>query len=132
MKSVIVLCVASFVILVGQLQSQTKRPNDTSPTPHITFVELGSVKCVPCRQMQPIMRSIEEKYAGLVKVVFFDVWKGDQRRYAEEYHIRVIPTQIFLDQNSRELMRHEGFLPEKEIDAFLQSKGIKPKVSPKE
>ncbi len=82
--------------------------------------------------MQPVMKAIEEKYEGHVEVVFYDVWKEDQRRYAEEYKIRVIPTQVFLDQNGRELMRHEGFFPEKDIDTFLQAKGLKPRVNAKE
>jgi thioredoxin 1 len=77
--------------------------------------------------MQPVMKAIEEKYAGQVKVVFHDVWKQDQRHYAQEYKIRVIPTQVFLDSDGRELKRHEGFFPEKDIDVFLQSKGLTPK-----
>ncbi|MCI0474045.1 MAG: thioredoxin, partial [Ignavibacteria bacterium] len=36
----------------------------------IEFIELGSVNCIPCKKMQPIMKSIEEKYKGLVKVTF--------------------------------------------------------------
>jgi thioredoxin 1 len=89
------------------------------------------VKCIPCRLMQPVMKAIEQKYSGQVVVIFYDVWQEDQRAYAEKYRIRLIPTQIFLDQNGRELMRHEGFFPEKEIDAFLRSKGLKPKAAVK-
>ena len=48
----------------------------------VTFVELGSVNCIPCKQMQPIMKSIEEKYGDQVKVIFYDVWKEDQKKYA--------------------------------------------------
>jgi thioredoxin 1 len=99
---------------------------------HITFVELGSVNCIPCRAMQPVMKSVEEKYSGQVKVVFYDVWKQEQAHYAQEYNIRLIPTQVFLDKSGKELMRHEGFFPEKEIDAFLQSKGLKEKSGVKE
>jgi thioredoxin 1 len=65
-------------------------------------------------------------------VVFYDVWKEDQRHYAGEYKVRVIPTQVFLDEKGQELMRHEGFFPEKDIDAFLQSKGLKPKTAVKD
>ena len=43
----------------------------------IEFVELGSVNCIPCKKMQPVMESIESKYNGLVKVTFHDVWKDD-------------------------------------------------------
>jgi thioredoxin 1 len=127
MKSLLALFIACVTLIVVPLFGQSKKPSGQPPKPKITFVELGSVKCIPCRQMQPVMKAIEEKYADQVKVIFYDVWKDEQREYAEKYEIRLIPTQIFLDQNGRELMRHEGFFPEKEIDAFLQSKGLKPK-----
>jgi thioredoxin 1 len=74
--------------------------------------------------MQPIMKSIEEKYGGLVAVVFYDVWKPEQLHYAQEFSIRLIPTQVFLDKAGNEVMRHEGFFPEDEIDAFLQAQGL--------
>jgi thioredoxin 1 len=92
--------------------------------PLVTFVELGSVKCIPCKAMQPVMRSIEKKYAGRVKVLFYDVWKEEQKHYAEKYGIRLIPTQVFLDKNGKEFFRHEGFYPEAEIDKLLRNKGV--------
>jgi len=96
--------------------------------PLITFIELGSVNCIPCKKMQPVMKAIEEKYGEQIKVVFYDVWKPDQRKYIQEYGIRLIPTQVFLDKNGIEIFRHEGFFPEQEIDTFLQNNGIKPQL----
>ncbi len=95
--------------------------------PKVTFVELGSVRCIPCKQMQPVMKAIEKKYGEQVKVIFYDVWKPEQKDYAEKYKIQLIPTQVFLDENGKEFFRHEGFYPEKEIDKILKSKGISPK-----
>jgi len=88
----------------------------------IEFVELGSVKCIPCKKMQPIMRSIEKKYGGQVKVTFYDVWEDDAP--AKKFGIELIPTQVFLDAKGNEIMRHQGFFPEEEIDKFLQSQGL--------
>jgi thioredoxin 1 len=93
--------------------------------PLVTFVELGSVKCIPCRQMQPVMKAIEEKYGKQVSIVFYDVWKSDQSEYAEKYGIKLIPTQVFLDKDGKEFFRHEGFFPEAEIDKLLQKRGLK-------
>ena len=92
-------------------------------TTKITFLELGSVSCIPCKKMQPVMAAIEKKYGEQIKVVFHDVWKDDTK--SKEYGIKLIPTQIFLDDNGKEVMRHEGYYPEKEIDKFLQSRGLK-------
>jgi thioredoxin 1 len=100
--------------------------------PLVTFVELGSVNCIPCKAMRKVMKAVEEKYGSQIKITFYDVWKPEQAHYGEEYKIRLIPTQVFLDAKGKELMRHEGFFPEKDIDAFLQSKSLKPKLSTKE
>jgi thiol-disulfide isomerase/thioredoxin len=40
--------------------------------PKVTFVELGSVNCIPCKQMQPVMKAIEKKYGEQVKVIFYN------------------------------------------------------------
>jgi thioredoxin 1 len=90
----------------------------------ITFVELGSVRCVPCKKMQPVMTSIEARYGDQIQVVFYDVWEADQKHYAQQYGIKLIPTQVFLDSKGNEIMRHEGFFPEAEIDAFLVAQGL--------
>lgn len=102
----------------------TSESENKQVKPQITFIELGSVKCVPCRMMQPVMESIEEKYGKQIEVIFYDVWKQEQRHYAQEYGIRMIPTQVFLDKSGSEIYRHEGFFPEEELDAFLQSEGL--------
>lgn len=125
MKSLLVFLLGSAIILVTPLSGQSKKPAEPSKTPKVTFIELGSVKCVPCRAMQPVMKAIEEKYAGQVSVVFHDVWKADQRQYAEKYGIRVIPTQVFLDKDGKEFHRHEGFYPESEIHKLLEKQGLK-------
>jgi len=95
--------------------------------PKVTFIELGSVNCIPCKAMQPVMKAVEEKYGEQVKVIFYDVWTKEQKKFAEKYKIKLIPTQVFLDENGKEFHRHEGFYPEAEIDKVLQSKGVKVK-----
>lgn len=117
--------IMAFVLmsLIGiNLNAQTKEAK-----PKVTFIELGSVNCIPCKAMQPVMKAVEEKYGDQVKVVFYDVWTKEQRKYAERYKIKLIPTQVFLDENGKEFHRHEGFYPEAEIDKVLQSKGLKAK-----
>ena len=94
--------------------------------PDVTFIELGSVNCIPCKMMQPVMSNIEEKYGSRVKVIFYDVWTEKQKPYAKKYGIKLIPTQVFLDKDGKEFHRHEGFYPEEEIIKLLESKGLKP------
>lgn len=126
MKKIIVV-----LLLIGitatNLSAQKKEVKKSeSVNPKVTFVELGSVNCIPCKQMKPVMKAIEAKYGEQVKVVFYDVWTQEQRPYAEKFGIKLIPTQVFLDEKGKEFFRHEGFYPEKEIDKLLQGRGIKP------
>lgn len=91
----------------------------------VTFIELGSVRCIPCQQMQPIMKSVEEKYAGQVNVVFHDVWTDEGKPFADKYNIHSIPTQVFLDEKGEEYFRHVGFFPEEELVKVLKQKGVR-------
>jgi len=86
------------------------------------LIELGADKCVPCRMMAPILEDLKKEYAGIFDVSFIDVWKNP---YAgEQYRIRVIPTQIFLDADGKELFRHEGFFAKEDILKTWEKFGI--------
>ena len=88
----------------------------------VTFIELGADRCIPCKAMQPVMREIAREYKGTIQVVFYDVWKTP--KYAKNYRIRMIPTQVFLDKNGKEIFRHIGFYAKEEIIKMLKEKGI--------
>lgn len=88
----------------------------------VTFIELGADKCIPCKAMQPVMREIAQEYKGTIQVVFYDVWKTP--KYAKDYGIQMIPTQVFIDKNGEEIFRHVGFYAKDEIIKMLEEKGI--------
>jgi len=90
----------------------------------VFFVELGSVGCVPCDKMQPIMKEIEEEFKDQVSVVFHDVKTEEGKPYIKEFGIRAIPTQIFLDKDEKEFFRHLGFLSKDEIIKVLRTQGV--------
>lgn len=93
--------------------------------PSVTFVEIGSVNCIPCRAMQPIMKAVEEEYKGQVKIVFHDVWTEKGKMDAAKYNIRVIPTQVFLDRDGKEYYRHEGYYPKDDVVRVIKMQGVK-------
>ena len=86
----------------------------------VTFIELGADKCIPCKAMQPVMREIAQEYKGTIQVVFYDVWKTP--KYAKDYGIQMIPTQVFIDKNGEEISRHVGFFPKEDIIKMLKEK----------
>ena len=91
-------------------------------TPKITFIELGSVRCIPCQKMQKVIKKVEEKYPTQVKTIFYDVWTDDGKKYADIYKINLIPTQVFLDKNGKEFSRHQGYFEFEELEKVLQQK----------
>jgi len=90
----------------------------------VTFIELGSVRCIPCKKMMPIIEEIKKEYAGQVKVLFYDVWTPEGAPFAGQYKIQLIPTQVFLDKDGNEYFRHVGFFPKEELVAVLKQKGV--------
>jgi len=118
---VLVLLISLLSISYAQLPSLEK----SAVKFKVTFIELGSVRCIPCQQMQSVMKSIEKKYGKQVKIVFHDVWTPEGKPFGKQYGIEAIPTQVFLDENGKEFSRHVGFFPEEELIKVLQSKGVK-------
>ena len=75
MKKQIIFMLAMSIVFGSFTFAQSKKsPKRAKPVPTVkdtsanvskllvTFVELGSVKCIPCKAMQPVMASIEKKY----------------------------------------------------------------------
>lgn len=130
-KNALLLCIAllSAAFLCSGYAGDD-RPDDPAKEKEehsfkVTFIELGSVRCIPCRKMIPIMKEIEKEYGDQVKVVFYDVWTAAGRPYARKYGIRLIPTQVFLDKDGKEYFRHVGFFPKEELLKVLEQQGVK-------
>ncbi len=124
-KSTLILLVSIIIMVSFVLSAQSIEKKNNTTKVKVTFIELGSVNCIPCKAMQPVMKNIEKKYGSQVKVIFYDVWTQEQKPYAEKYGIKLIPTQVFLDEHGKEFHRHEGFYPEEEIDKILKGMGLK-------
>jgi len=88
----------------------------------VTFIELGANSCIPCKAMRPIMKEIAAEYKGRVRVVFYDVWKDPKP--ARKYGIQLIPTQVFVDSNGKEIFRHVGFFAKEEIVKLFKEHGV--------
>jgi len=88
----------------------------------VTMIDLGAKKCIPCKMMAPILEKMEKNYKGKAAIIFIDVWKN--RDQAGRFGIRSIPTQIFFDQQGKEVYRHVGFMSEKAIVNQLKKMGV--------
>jgi thioredoxin 1 len=77
------------------------------------LLDLGSVTCVPCRAMAPVLEEMRATFRGQLDVEFIDVRQDPDR--ARSLGIKVIPTQVFLDADGKELFRHRGFYSREDI-----------------
>ena len=114
MKNLILLFVLTVTVLLGSCNAQEK--------PKVTFIELGSVRCIPCQKMQVVIKKVEEKYPNQVKTIFYDVWTEEGEPFGDIYKINLIPTQVFLDENGKEYFRHEGYFEFDELEKIILQK----------
>ena len=88
-----------------------------------TLAELGSLNCVPCKLMVPIMEELKQEYNGRLAIVFVDIMEHPGT--GQKFNIMAIPTQIFFDADGKEVVRHVGFMDKAAIVAELEKIGIK-------
>ena len=77
---------------------------------------------IPCKAMVPILDGLRTDYAGKLDVEFIDIWKN--REAGEAWNVEVMPTQVFIAADGRELSRHQGFISREEILARWKQLGI--------
>jgi len=132
---IIIICLVALLAVSACSAKTDPAPSPASPadsvatvvTQQVTFLELGSKTCIPCKMMQPVLKAIAKEYAGKVKVEFHDL--ADDREIRQKYRVRVMPTQIFLNSEGQEFFRHEGFYPQEDITKML-NEYFASKISP--
>lgn len=138
LRTVVALVIVGVAVAVYALRpaagdgSAAAAPQATAPTGPMAaatpaaaalprLVDLGADKCVPCKMMTPILDQLRVDCEGRLRVEFIDVWKSPEA--GEPYGIKLIPTQVFLAPDGRELFRHEGFISREDILAKWRELG---------
>lgn len=88
----------------------------------VVMLELGSVGCIPCEQMKPVMQKLRDTYKGRLEVIFVNIHKD--REAGRWFRVYLIPTQVFLDKDGNEFHRHIGFYAYDEIALILKTQGL--------
>ena len=83
-----------------------------------TLAEFGWRKCIPCKEMKPILEQLDVEYKGKLNVVIIEIPFHED--LAEKHGIRYMPTQIFFGSSGKEIARNVGFLPKAQIIAQLE------------
>ena len=130
MKNIITIAIIASIALIScQKQSNpspaAKPAVTNSATAKIKFLEIGSDKCIPCKQMKVVTENIVIKYGDELAFQYIDIYEN--KDVADDYKVQLIPTQIFYNQKGVEIFRHVGYFPEEKIDSLLQANGLKMK-----
>lgn len=88
----------------------------------VVMLELGSVGCIPCEEMKPVMDKLRTRYKDRLEVYFVDVKKDNAN--GRRFGVYMIPTQVFLYKTGKEFHRHSGFYAYDEITPVLKKAGL--------
>ncbi|HEX2958393.1 MAG TPA: thioredoxin family protein [Chitinispirillaceae bacterium] len=117
------LMLMAFILSACTSEADSQKIKNVPVKGMVTMVDLGATRCIPCKMMAPILKKMEQKYAGKAAIVFLDVWVDPKP--AEYFRIRTIPTQIFFNKKGEVVYRHEGFMSEEKIVAMFEKLGVR-------
>ena len=108
-------------------------------------IDFGADSCIPCKEMAPVLKALNQEMQGKAIVKFVDVWKNQTA--AADFPVQVIPTQFFFDKegnpfvpkdadamrmmlystkdtNKHVYTAHQGGMTEEQLKAVLKEMGV--------
>jgi thioredoxin 1 len=85
------------------------------------LVDFGANSCMPCREIRPILKEVEQEFTGKAQLLVLDVYKNQE--IASQYRVQMIPTLIFFDKSGKEVFRHIGPWDKASIVSKLKEAG---------
>lgn len=109
------------------------------------IIDFGADSCIPCKEMAPVLKTLNAEMQGKAIIKFVDVWKNGEA--AKDFPIQVIPTQVFIkadgkpyvpsddiqikfdmyshkDTGEHAFTVHQGGLTEEQMRAILADMGV--------
>ena len=87
-----------------------------------TLVEFGMDTCASCKAMHQVLDEMRAAHAGHLRVLSVNVVQ--QPEATAQWRVMVIPTQVLLDGERREVYRHVGFLAAQAIRERFAAQGM--------
>ena len=111
-KLALALLLAVGILAAGQFQSvyaQANRP---------ALLEFGAGHCISCKEMAKIIEELKTTIGD--KVEFRMIYADKEKPLFQQYKIMLIPTQVFLNAEGKEVDRHVGALTKEQVLAKLK------------
>ncbi len=80
--------------------------------------EFGAGHCVSCKEMAKIIEELKPALSD--KVEFRMIYADKEKPMFQQYKIMLIPTQVFLNAEGKEVDRHVGALTKEQLLAKLK------------
>jgi thioredoxin 1 len=105
------ICLMGFLVLwpAWPTQATGSAPAKSKPA----LYEFGSKYCIPCKEMKEVMAALKAQYGHQLEVRL--VYVDEEKPLFEQYKIMLIPTQVFLNGEGKEVDRHIGAFPKEEV-----------------
>ena len=76
------------------------------------IVDYGADSCIPCKEMAPVLKTLNAEMQGIAFIKFVDVWQYYEA--AANVPVQVIPTQIFVNADGT------PFVPSEELASQIE------------
>lgn len=90
----------------------------------LSFLEFGSTGCRECKMMEKVMEKVKTNFANRINVVFYNVTKKQNKFITKHFGIQIIPVQILLNKNGKEVFRHIGYYSYNELCNEFKKHGV--------
>jgi thioredoxin 1 len=80
--------------------------------------EFGAGYCISCKEMEKVMAELKTTLGD--KVEFRMVYADKEKDLFQQYKVMLIPTQVFLNAEDKEVDRHMGALTKEQVLAKLK------------
>jgi thiol-disulfide isomerase/thioredoxin len=106
-----------FCLAVGFLEVWQPLPAQAQGAAQATgkpaLYEFGAGYCASCKDMEKIMAELKTTHSDQVELRL--VYVDKEKPLFDQYKIMLIPTQVFLDTQGKEVDRHIGPLTKEEV-----------------
>lgn len=81
-----------------------------------TVIDFGSDSCIPCKEMAPVLETLNAEWQGVAVVQFMDVWKYSEG--VSDFPVQVIPTQVFFTAEGKPFVPSDGLAAQIEFSLY--------------
>jgi len=77
------------------------------------ILEISGSWCAPCRQLKKELENF-----NAIPILEFDA--DENEKLCSDYHIRNVPTLIFVNENDEEIARSVGFIKKEDLEKKIE------------